>query len=120
MLRLFISFTTIIVLSSGILTACASVKSFSLLGNSTNAPKPVVKSQQAPASEASKIERVPFELGISSVTVERMAKKSNCQSTKGAGLLHKKGPVEVYRVLCEDGREIKARCEMRQCEVFNP
>jgi hypothetical protein len=74
----------------------------------------------APESMTTKIERVPFELGVSSVTVERMAKQNSCQSAKGAGLLHKKGPVEVYRVMCEDGREIKARCEMRQCEIFNP
>lgn len=74
----------------------------------------------APATGSMNIERVPFELGVSSVTVERMAKQNNCQSAKGAGLLHKKGPVEVYRVMCTDGREIKARCEMRQCEIFNP
>lgn len=67
-----------------------------------------------------KIERVPFELGVSSVTVERIAKQNSCQSKLGAGLLFKKGPIEVYRVECDDGREIKARCEMRQCELFKP
>lgn len=72
------------------------------------------------SSSSTKIERVPFELGVSSVTVERIAKQNSCQSTKGAGLLYKKGPIEVYRVQCEDGREIKARCEMRQCEIFTP
>lgn len=71
-------------------------------------------------SSTVKIEKVPFELGVSSVTVERIAKQNSCHSKKGAGLLYKKGPVEVYRVECEDGREIKARCEMRQCEVFKP
>nr|WP_315468905.1 DUF2846 domain-containing protein [uncultured Undibacterium sp.] len=72
------------------------------------------------SNNITKIERVPFEIGVSSVTVERIAKQNSCQSTKGAGLLYKKGPVEVYRVQCEDGREIKARCEMRQCEIFTP
>ncbi|MBR7801738.1 DUF2846 domain-containing protein [Undibacterium fentianense] len=67
-----------------------------------------------------KVERVPFEIGVSSVTVERIAKKNSCESKKGAGLLYKKGPLEVYRVNCEDGRELKARCELRQCEIFNP
>lgn len=81
---------------------------------------PVASPTQVVTSNAVKIERVPFELGISSVTVERIAKQNNCQSKKGAGLLYKKSPIEVYRVECEDGREIKARCEMRQCEIFNP
>jgi hypothetical protein len=74
----------------------------------------------ATSSNEMKIEKVPFELGVSSITVERMAKQNSCQSTKGAGLLYKKGPIEVYRVACEDGRELKARCELRQCEFFTP
>jgi hypothetical protein len=74
----------------------------------------------ATSSNELKIEKVPFELGVSSITVERMAKQNSCQSTKGAGLLYKKGPIEVYRVACEDGRELKARCELRQCEFFTP
>ena len=120
MLRLITLFTTIIVLSSGLLTACSSIKMFSSSEKNTSVAKPVVMQQPTPANEIGKIERVPFELGVSSVTVERMAKQNNCQSEKGAGLLHKKGPIEVYRVMCEDGREIKARCDMRQCEMFNP
>jgi hypothetical protein len=67
-----------------------------------------------------KIEKVPFELGVSSITVERMAKQNSCQSEKGAGLLYKKGPVEMYRIDCEDGRELKVRCELRQCQFFTP
>lgn len=73
-----------------------------------------------PTAGDMKIEKVPFELGVSSITVERMAKQNSCQSQKGAGLLYKKGPIEVYRVACEDGRELKARCELRQCEFFTP
>ncbi len=120
MLRSITLFTTIIVLSSGLLTACASVKLFNSPDKNASVSKPVVTPQPTSANEIGTIERVPFELGVSSVTVERMAKQNNCQSAKGAGLLHKKGPIEVYRVMCKDGREIKARCEMRQCEVFNP
>ena len=67
-----------------------------------------------------KIEKVPFEIGTSSATVERIAKQNSCESKQGAGLLYKKGPVEVYRVECSDGREIKARCELRQCSIFTP
>jgi hypothetical protein len=79
-------------------------------------PKPVEATSNYPV----KIEKVPFEIGVSSATVERIAKQNSCESTKGAGLLYKKGPVEVYRVDCKDGREIKARCELRQCNIFTP
>ena len=67
-----------------------------------------------------KIEKIPFELGVSSNTIERMAKQNSCQSQKGAGIIFKKGPIEVYRVSCEDGRELMARCELRQCNFFTP
>lgn len=67
-----------------------------------------------------KIEKVPFAIGVSSLTVERLAKQAQCRTERGAGLIFKKGPVEVYRVQCEDGRELKARCELRQCELFKP
>lgn len=66
------------------------------------------------------IQKVPFEIGVSSATVERIAKQNSCETDLGAGLLYKKGPVEVYRVNCKDGREIKARCELRQCSLFTP
>lgn len=110
-------FATITLLSIGLtalLTACTSV----------NAPLNKANAEISPsnttASASLKIEKVPFAIGVSSATVERIAKQNSCQSKLGAGLLYKKGPVEVYRVECEDGREIKARCEMRQCELFKP
>lgn len=125
MVRLFKQIATITLLSIGLtvlLTACASAKK---AGQTTPAANPIsAKAETNPsnttASASLKIEKVPFELGVSSVTVERIAKQNSCHSKKGAGLLYKKGPVEVYRVECEDGREIKARCEMRQCELFKP
>ena len=61
------------------------------------------------------IERVPFRAGISSVTVENMAKKQGCVGGQGAGLMTEPGPVEVYRMLCDNGKVFKARCELRQC-----
>ena len=62
------------------------------------------------------IERVPFRAGISSVTVENMAKQNGCTGGVGAGLMTAQGPVEVYRMLCENGQVYMARCELRQCK----
>ena len=65
------------------------------------------------------IERVPFRLGVSSATVEKMAKEQGCAGGQGAGLMTAEGPVEVYRMRCEDGamrgKVFTARCELRQC-----
>jgi len=61
------------------------------------------------------IQRVPFKLGVSSATVERMAKQQGCMGEEGAGLVTEPGPVEVYRMRCESGKVFMARCELRQC-----
>ena len=61
------------------------------------------------------IERVPFRVGVSSATVEKMGKGQACTSAQGAGLVTEAGPVEVYRMRCEDGTVFMARCELRQC-----
>ncbi|MFN3789341.1 hypothetical protein [Massilia sp.] len=61
------------------------------------------------------IERVPFRVGVSSATVEKLAKGQGCTSGQGAGLVTEPGPVEVYRMRCEDGKVFMARCELRQC-----
>lgn len=86
-------------------------------GISTALPKEVPQLAQASATPSvpAKIERVPFRLGVSSVTVERMAKQNQCESKTGAGLLARNGPIEVYRVDCDGGKVYMARCEMRQC-----
>ncbi len=81
------------------------------------APTPTPTAVNNGASKIN-IEKIPFEIGVSSNNVERLAKQNNCPSSKGAGLIYKKGPIEVYRVTCDDGRELKARCELRQCELF--
>lgn len=62
------------------------------------------------------IERVPFRSGVSSVTVERMAAASGCTGGQGAGLVTAPGPVEVYRMVCENRQVYMARCEFRQCK----
>jgi hypothetical protein len=83
----------------------------------------------APAAQASKaapadqlvdsngvaIERIPFRAGVSSVTVEKMAKGRQCAGGQGAGLVTEPGPVEVYRMQCDNGKVFMARCELRQC-----
>ncbi len=61
------------------------------------------------------IEKVPFQIGTSSVTVERLAMAAGCTGGKGAGLVTGKGPVEVYRMQCDNGKVFLAKCELRQC-----
>ena len=61
------------------------------------------------------IQKLPFRLGVSSNTVEKMAKQQACTSGQGAGLVTEPGPVEVYRMQCENGKVFMARCELRQC-----
>lgn len=62
------------------------------------------------------IERVPFRAGISSATVEKMARVDGCVGGQGAGLVTEPGPVEVYRIMCDNGQVYRARCELRQCK----
>ncbi|MCC2962899.1 hypothetical protein LK540_20915 [Massilia sp. IC2-278] len=61
------------------------------------------------------IERVPYRVGVSSNTVEQLARQHACLGTGGAGLVTAEGPVEVYRMQCADGKVFMARCELRQC-----
>lgn len=74
----------------------------------------------------SEIQKVEFKLGRSSYVVGEMAKKAGCIGNLGAGLITEQGPVEVYRMNCDndedeethDNKKIKtfmAKCEMRQC-----
>ncbi|MRV76028.1 hypothetical protein GJ700_30370 [Duganella sp. FT92W] len=65
------------------------------------------------------IVRVEFKPGVSSVTVENMAKQSGCTGGPGAGLVSDAGPVEMYRMACGDGRVFLARCELRQCRTVS-
>jgi hypothetical protein len=61
------------------------------------------------------IEKLPFRLGVSSNTVEKMGRQQACTSGQGAGLVTGSGPVEVYRMQCDNGKVYMARCELRQC-----
>lgn len=61
------------------------------------------------------VQQVPFQIATSSVTVERMAQKVGCVGGKGASLVTDKGPVEVYKMQCDNGKVFLAKCELRQC-----
>jgi hypothetical protein len=71
---------------------------------------PVAVADPAPA-----VETIPFRMGVSSATVEHLAKQQGCTGGQGAGLITQPGPVEVYRMRCDSGRVFMARCELRQC-----
>jgi hypothetical protein len=68
------------------------------------------------AFDGVEIERVPFRTGVSSATVERLARNASCIGGMGAGLITEAGPVEVYRMACSSGKVFLARCELRQCK----
>jgi hypothetical protein len=68
------------------------------------------------AFDGVEIERIPFRTGVSSATVERLARSASCTGGMGAGLITAPGPVEVYRMACDNGKVFLARCELRQCK----
>lgn len=74
--------------------------------------------QAAAAAPDVKVELVPFQVGVSSYTVDKLAQARGCTSKQGAGLVTEKGPVEVYRVRCDNGGTFVARCELRQCAAL--
>jgi hypothetical protein len=104
----------VLVLVALVLGGCSAFKS-------TTEPVPV-RSQVKPEPDVLKdgsgapIERVPFRAGVSSATVERLARQNTCSGGAGAGLVTEPGPVEVYRMQCENGKVFMARCELRQCK----
>ena len=79
-------------------------------------PKPAIAAKAAQLADANgvPIERVPYRVGVSSSTVEQLARQHACVG-QGAGLITEPGPVEVYRLQCSDGKMFMARCELRQC-----
>jgi hypothetical protein len=80
------------------------------------AAAPVAGRPAGPAdADGTPIQTLPFRLGVSSHTVETMAKQQACTGGQGAGLVTEPGPVEVYRMQCDNGKVFMARCELRQC-----
>jgi hypothetical protein len=111
MKRLCAALSMIAVLSSG----CSAFN--------TETPRPAPVARVHPAlppplvdANGAVIEEVPFVAGVSSVTVEKMAAAQSCKGGEGAALMTPPGPVEVYRMRCDNGRVFMARCEMRQCK----
>jgi hypothetical protein len=90
-------------------------------GKTEPAAAPVAKAKPAEpelVADGVPIGRVPFRAGVSSVTVEKMARGQQCTGGQGAGLVTENGPVEVYRMQCDNGKVFMARCEMRQCRAM--
>ena len=83
-------------------------------------PAAAIAARPAPAqlvdANGVPIEAVPFVSGVSSVTVEKLAAAQSCRGGEGAARVTPAGPVEVYRMRCENGTTFMARCEMRQCK----
>jgi uncharacterized lipoprotein YajG len=102
-----------------VLMSCAMLLSACKTQTPMPAWKPAARPvQQQPLvdAEGNTIERIPFRAGVSSVTVENMAKAEGCVGGQGAGLLTEAGPVETYRMICNSNRVYMARCEFRQCK----
>lgn len=69
-------------------------------------------------SANSKIQMIEFRQGVSSVTVEKIAKEYGCRGGKGAALITAPGPIEIYRMACDSGKTFLAKCELRQCKAM--
>jgi hypothetical protein len=99
----------LLVLAAVVLGGCSAPRP-------NTAPAVQVAAAPQPAhAGADAIERIPFRLGVSSATVEKMARQQACTGGPGAGLVTGEGPVEVYRMQCDSGKVFMARCELRQC-----
>jgi hypothetical protein len=80
-------------------------------------PAPAPAPAAAPAPQTV-MELIPFQIGVSTYTVEKMAKEQSCTGGLGAGLISAKGPVEVYRMRCDNGKVFLAKCTLHQCEAM--
>lgn len=87
----------------------------SVFGSSIDLSEPAVVAPTA-STDVTAIQRTPFKVGESSHTVEKLAKAQACTSMQGAGLVTEPGPIEVYRMQCQNGQVFMARCELRQCK----
>jgi hypothetical protein len=105
------------VLSIGLaLGGCAAGHPGQAAAQSTPAAEPGMPEQVYDGSVP--IQKIPFHTGVSSATVERMAKQRACTGGEGASLITQQGPVEVYRMRCDNGKMFMARCELRQCRAM--
>ena len=107
MKRLFV-----LMLCAVVLTGCARAKRQPM---PVWVPPATVKAPVIVDSKGVPIAHIPFRAGVSSFTVETMAKQQGCVGGTGAGLTTPQGPVEVYRMVCSNGQVFSAKCELRQC-----
>jgi PBP1b-binding outer membrane lipoprotein LpoB len=104
------------IILAALLGGCAAYQSLRDPAPAAPAAAPVAARPTGPVdADGTPIQTLPFRLGVSSVTVEKMAKQQACTGGHGAALVTEAGPVEVYRMQCDNGKVFKARCEMRQC-----
>ncbi|KQQ88084.1 hypothetical protein [Massilia sp. Leaf139] len=104
--------TLLALVAASLLGGCAMFKSAPL--EAPRAAAPVKAAPRLVDANGVPIERVPYRVGVSSATVEQLAREHACTG-QGAGLITEPGPVEVYRMQCGDGKVFMARCELRQC-----
>lgn len=118
-----------LLLAAGLLSACSSPSTSTYTSWKTPLFQSSAKPQPTQVAAVPKpvktnalmvngveVQRVDFRPGISSATVERLAKAEQCQGGQGAGLVTEAGPIEVYRMACDNGKVFLARCELRQCK----
>lgn len=96
---------------------CAALQRMSA-GDRPAAAAPTLSAAAAPASAEPQIQTIPFQAGVSSMTVEKLALQYGCSAKKGAARITEKGPVEVYRIACDDERTLLVKCELRQCKAM--
>ena len=117
---------SLLLLSAGLLSACSYIP-FMKKEEVAQAPVKRKSVQQERGADGTQrvvvdgveVQKVAFRPGISSATVERLAKAQSCQGGVGAGLVSEPGPVEIYRMACDNGKVFLARCELRQCSAMS-
>ncbi|NGZ84289.1 hypothetical protein [Duganella aceris] len=115
---------SVLLLSCGVLlSACSWLPSKSRADAAAAAARAPVRTVAADGTPLTRvdgveIEKVPFRPGVSSATVEKLAKQQGCAGGWGAGLVSEPGPVEIYRMTCESGKVYMAKCELKQCKAM--
>jgi hypothetical protein len=127
----------IVVLTASALMAACSIVPKSMGGSASYfeaetqiSAQPIAKATRNPDVPADRVviedekgsalaQKIAFHSGVSSATVEHLAKGFGCSGRAGAALVTDKGPVEVYRLQCDNGTSFLARCELRQCRPMH-
>jgi hypothetical protein len=110
------SILTMVIVTTALISGCGLLPKASSGNDAKNKPVKAPMEVNSPANASPILQKIEFTTGVSSVIVERMASKNQCISQQGAGQITPKGPTEIYRVNCEDGRVFMAKCELRQCQ----